>query len=236
MNLSLDGRQPFRLVAESDGPHLFGGPSLHQGITPAGSEVPIQLVLTLDLSDIGIPFESNAEISRLPLFYPFKYGSGGPEIQYSVHSNAQIEIHFMSDPEPDEVGSQYLEVSEFPQCAYRLEPLTYEEARILGFMNADGYFQPNDSDRLILRNLDTANLISIGGYHPHIWDSMNTTCYNPKCQFYQQRVNFESLAMLPPISVNGDEEFWYEFQGAYMKFCFGLCRYCGAVFGTNISS
>ena len=236
MNLSLDSRQPFRLVADSDGPHIFGGRSLHEGIIPTGSDVPIQLVLTLDLLDTNIPLQFDASIKTLPLLYPFKYGCGGPEIQYSVRSESQIKIHFMSDPKPDDVGAQYVEVSELPKCAFRLEPFAYEEARILGFMNADAFFQPNESDRMILNHLDTANLISIGGYHPHIWDSMNTTCHNPQCQFFNERVNFETIALLPPISVCGDDVFWYEFQGAYMKFCFGLCRYCGAVFGTNISS
>ncbi len=236
MSLTLRNRQPFRLVADPDGPHKFGGDSSLQGAVPRDSNVPVQLALSLDLSDPAIPIESEIGLSTLPLCYPFKYGCGGPEMQYTVLSDKEIQIVFLSDLKADAPDEQYIQVSQLPEATFRLEPLSYEQARILGFMNVDAHFQPNKFDWNILNELDTQILILIGGYNPQIWDSMGTVCYNPKCVRFNKRVNFESISLLPPISVDGADEFWYEFQGAHMQFCFGLCRYCGAVFATNIAS
>jgi len=117
-----------------------------------------------------------------------------------------------------------------------LEPLTYEQARILGFMSADGYFQPNDEDREILQQLDVNNLIEICGRHDHIVNAPDVICRNPACEFCGRRVYFDSIAMVPPIPIDGDDEFWHEFQGGDVTFCFGLCRYCGTVIAFNVAS
>jgi hypothetical protein len=232
----LDNYRPFRLLPFPDGPHRFGGSTAHHGLVPKGTDVPVQHVLSLDLTDSLIPISNDAGIETLPLFYPFKYGYGGPEMQYAVHSDTEIEILHMSDSEPDEPDEQYLQVEELPAANMSLTPLTYEQARILGFLSTNGYFQPSKDDNKILDQLDTNNLVKVGGFHPRIPNAPDVVCHNPTCEFNGRRVYFDAIVLMPPISINGRDDFWCEFQGALMKFCFGLCRYCGTVITFNVGS
>jgi hypothetical protein len=91
-------------------------------------------------------------------------------------------------------------------------------------MAADGYFQPNAEDRRVLEQLDVNNLIEIGGRHDHIVNAPDVICRNPACECFERRVYFDSITMVRPIPINGDDEFWYEFQSGDVVFCFGLCR------------
>ena len=116
-----------------------------------------------------------------------------------------------------------------------LKPLTYEEGRILGFMSVDGHFQPNQEDLEILQRLDVNHLAEVGGHHPYIRNAPDIICRNPRCEFNQRRTYFDTVLLLPPFPVNGEDEFWYEFQGACMTFCFGLCRFCGTVIVFNVA-
>jgi len=68
------------LIAAEDGRHSFGGPAAHSGVIPTGTDVGIQLVISFDLSDPLIPIENEIGATKLPLYYPFKYGWGGPDI------------------------------------------------------------------------------------------------------------------------------------------------------------
>ncbi|WP_442485608.1 hypothetical protein [Aeoliella sp. SH292] len=235
-SFSLSNSRPFRLVLDENGCHSFGGPAQHSGVVPSGTNVAIQQVISLDLTDPLIPIKSDALASKLPLYYPFKYGFGGPDIQYEVRSDLEIDILHLSDPEPDDKESLYLQVEELPSARLRLEPLTYEQARILGFRRTNGYFQPNDEDREILSQLDVKHLIELGGRHDYIVNAPDVICRNPKCQSYERRVYFDVIAMVPPIPVNNDDEFWYEFQGGDVTFCFGLCHYCGTIIAFNVAT
>ncbi len=205
-------------------------------MVPKGTDVAVQHVLSLDLTDALIPISNDFGVATLPLFYPFKYGCGGPDIQYAVHSDSEIEILYMSDHQPDEPDEQYMQVNELPAANMTLAPLTYEQARILGFLAADAYFQPNEEDHKFLDQLDTDNLVKVGGFHPRIPNAPDVVCHNPTCEFYERRIYFDAIVLMPPISINGADDFWYEFQGAFMKFCFGLCRYCGTVIAFNVGS
>jgi hypothetical protein len=235
-SFALTNRRPFRLVISQGGRHCFGGPALHSGVRPPGSDVAIQLVIALDLSDPLIPISSELNVSKLPLYYPFKYGIGGSEIQYAIRSDSEIEILHMSDAAPDEKESQYLHVDELPTARLRLEPLTYEQARILGFMSSNAYFQPSVEDQEILEQLDVNRLIEFGGPRRNIVNAGDVTCRNPACEFFGRRVHFDSVVLLPPIPINGEDGFWHEFQGGDVTFCFGFCCYCGTVIAFNVAS
>ena len=227
--------QPYRLVPAKRGRHLFGGECRFAGTTPAGSDVPVQQLLLLDLRDPEIPFSAEPTISTLPLLYPFKYGSGGPEIQYAIRSPDEIEIIHLSDPNPDDAEWQYLQVDNLPKQPLDLVPLTYEEARCLAFIREDGFFQPNRRDLKLLNKLDLNNLIKLGGRRNHISNAPDIICRNSKCDRNGKRTVFQFLAMVPPIPVNGNDEFWYEFQGGHVDFCFGICYYCGTVIAFNVA-
>lgn len=235
-SFSITNRRPFRLVASSSGRHSFGGPSQHSGVVPKGTNVGIQLVISLDLSDPLVPLQNEVGAKTLPLYYPFKYGCGGPDVQYAVKSDSEIEILHISDSQPDEKEWQYLQVDELPFARMALEPLTYEQARILRFMEADGHFQPNAEDRAILDQLDSNHLIEIGGRHNHIANAPDVICRNHACEYHERRVYFDAVALVPPIPVNGDDEFWYEFRGGAVTFCFGLCHFCGTVIAFNVAT
>ena len=232
----LSNHRPLRLVPDSQGRHEFGGRSPYSGLVPTGTDTPVQNVVSLDLADPLTPVETEIGLSKLPLLYPFKYGCGGPDIQYTVLTDSEIEILHLSDGEPDEAEEQYLQVEELPSARMALKPLSYEEARILGFMSADAYFQPNDDDREILDQLDVNNLVEVGGFHPQIPNAGDIFCHNPKCEFHERRVYFDAIVLLPPLPINGDDEFWHQFQGGGVTFCFGFCRYCGTVIAFNVTS
>ena len=223
-------------MPSAKGRHRFGGPCDFKGTVPAGTDVPLQLVLELDLTDKKLPIASKKPIKRLPLLYPFKYGIGGGEVQYSVVSDTKVKILYMSSPKPDAPDYQYLEVDELPLLSLDLVPLTYEEARILAFMGIDGHFRPNKDDRAILKNLEKVSYIPVGGRRDHIPNAGHTRCRNPKCIYNGDYVFFCCLAMVPAIPVGRDTSFWHEYEGGDVHFCFGFCHACGTVIAFNVCS
>lgn len=225
--------QPFRLVLDNNGRHRFGGPAIHSGIVPPGADVPVQLVLSLDLTDPLVPIDNERGLSQLPLYYPFKYGMGGPEIQYAVRSDTEIEILYIS-ANADDINEQYLQVKDLPQAMFEIVPLTYEQARILGFLSSDGFFQPNRDDLAILDELDLDNLIRVGNRRNLITNAPDIICRNPTCEYHDCRIYFQTIALVPPIPVDGDDDFWYEFQCG-VTFCFGFCYHCGTIIAFNVA-
>lgn len=218
---------------------------MHEGVVPPGTTVPLQLVLSLDLTDSICPIQDRRGITTLPLYYPFKYGTGGPEIQYAVRSNSEIEILHLSSPAPDADDSQYLQVNQLPRTSFELLPLTYEEARILAFLSDRGYFpailetegqfKPSSEDRRIIDHLDLRNLIRVGNQLARIPNMGDIICRNPSCKCFNGRVYFRPIATVPPIPVDGSDDFWHEFQGGYVRFCFGLCYFCNTVIAFNVA-
>ena len=234
-SFQLANRRPFRLVPNAAGQHRFGGVCSMDGITPAGTSVPVQLVIELDLTDEQVPVKCAANLTKLPLLYPFKYGCGGPEIQYDVVSDTEVKILYMSDPHPDDEDAQYLELDVLPEVQLELLPLKYEEARILGFRAQDGFFQPNDEDQKILDRLDTDNLIKVGGRRDYVINAAASRCHNPDCTRNGEYTHLEYFAIVPAIAVDGDTEFWYEYE-ADVDFCFAFCHCCGTIIAFNVCS
>ncbi len=226
--------QPYRLRLSSTGLHRFGGPPSHRGITPTNTDTPLHLMLLLDLADGNCPIVSDGTTRYLPLYYPLKYGYGGPAVQYAVLSDDEIELLYMSDDAPDAEDSQYVKVAQLPSSSAELLPLTYEQARALAL---PGYLQPNADDLAILRELEREHrLILIGGYDQLPINAGDVICRNPECKFFNRRVWLDLVASIPPVPINGAEDFWYEYEGGDMEFYFGLCRYCKTVIAFNVAS
>ena len=234
---ALTNRRPFRLILAENGRHQFGGTAWHAGIVPKGCRVPAQLLITLDLTDPLMPIENTLGVTQLPLYYPFKYGMGGAHIQYTLQSDSKLNILYVNS-EPDEKESQYLQIDEFPSARMALEPLTYEQSRILRFCENDLYFKSSDEDRKILKELDSPNLlIEVGGQRNFIRNAGDIICHNPRCEFFERRVYFEAVALVPALPIGGTDAFWHEYQGTgEVTFCFGFCYYCGTVIGFNVAS
>lgn len=188
----------------------------------------------LDLADNDCPIVSDGKVRYLPLYYPLKYGSGGPSVQYEVISDDKIRILYLSDDLPDPEDEQYVRVAQLPTSAAKILPLGYEEARALAF--AGGYFQPNVEDRAILTELEREHpLILIGGQRRLPVNAGDIFCKNRKCEFYDRRVWVDVVAAIPPVPINGVEDFWYEYKGGHMAFYFAICHYCRTIIAFNVA-
>ena len=224
-----------RLVLSEFGTHRFGGPPGHRGTVPPKTNVSLHHFLSIDLSDPNCPFDANGTARFLPLYYPLKYGYGGPEVQYGAVSDSEIKILHMSHWLPDKEDEQYVKISELPESQADVVPLKYEEARILAF--AGGLYQSNAEDSVILDRLDYNNFTSIGGRpwrkrHPN--RPVMPTCRNPECKWFNKGARTDSIAIIPTIPVNGSNEFWYEYKGG-ADFHFDLCTGCGTVIAFNVA-
>jgi len=227
-----DGR-PCRLRLGA-GPHRFGGTPVHRGVTPRGTRTPLHLLLLLDLTDANCPVKSDGTTRNLPLYYPLKFGYGGPTVQYAVKSDEEIQILHLSDDTPDSKDEQYVRVAELPSSPAEIIDLKYEEARIISF--AGGHFQPNAKDRAILHDLNREHsLILIGGRRRLPVNAGDIICKNRGCEFFDRRVRLDVVASLPPVPVRGSDDFWHEYQGADVHFYFGLCYYCRTMIAFNVS-
>jgi hypothetical protein len=231
---ALNNDRPCRLRLSSGGHHRFGGPSIHQGAIPAGTNTALHLLVCLDLSDENCPVMAKGRARYLPLYYPLKYGSGGPELQYAVLSDGEIKLIYLSDESPDDVDDQYVCVSALPSSPAELIPLSYEEARAIEF--AGGYFQPNDADRALLAGLNTPHpMIRIGGFRSLPRNAGAVICRNRECRLFGREIYLQLIASIPPVPVGGTDDFWHEYQGGDVEFCFGLCPSCGTIIGFNVA-
>ncbi len=211
-----------------NGKHTFGGLAIHAGATPRGSAVPLHRVVTLDATDPLFPVKG-CPSSQLPLYYPMKYGTGGAELQYAINKKGGIDLIYVSKAKPDE--SPYVEVDAFPEIPGKLVELTYEEARLLFFLDVDNHFQPQGPDRELFAKLDTDNLIRIGGSPLSCQGEVHFDCRHPKCSWRGRSNRIDLFAIVPTFSNHVDPDLWHEYQGA--EFCFGLCQGCGSVIGVN---
>jgi hypothetical protein len=194
----------------------------------------LHLLLLLDLADPNCPVRSDAAVRYLPLYYPLKFGFGGPMVQYAVTSDEEIEILHLSDESPDPEDEQYVRVAKLPSSLAEVVPLRYEEARIISF--AGGHFQPNAEDWSILDDLNREHdLILIGGRRRLPVNAGDVICRNPECEFFERRVWVDVIASVPPVAVNGTDEFWHEYQGGDVEFYFCLCRYCTTLIAFNVA-
>jgi hypothetical protein len=234
-SFSLATHRPLRLVLDGTGPHRFGGAPLHAGVIPKNCDTPLHLVLALDLRDPLCPFKCDQPVNILPLYYPFKYGIGGAEVQYSVLSDSVIELLYMNNESPDPPDQQYVQIAELPSSKATIVPLEYEEARILAF-GGGGYFQPSKEDMAIYDRLDINNLIHIGGRRRINQGDQAVVCRNPSCPSFNCCVWYDRIASIPGgVPVRGEVDFWSDFGGD-VDILFFLCRRCGTVISFNEAS
>jgi len=187
------------------GRHVFGGHPHHKGITPQGSEVPTHRIFEIDLSDPTLPFTS-PDLRSLPLYYPLKYGSGGPVMQYRVISESEIQIIHMDPADPDDEEGAYVQVSEFPEVRFNLLPAIVP-GQGLPFSAA-----------------------TLGGTVPYGGDQ---ECMNTACPNHGSSAGCELLATIPPVDIEGHEGIWHEFEGGYLFFHFWYCRGCDTIITAN---
>jgi hypothetical protein len=191
-------------------------------------------MLLLDLADAACPVKSDGAVRHLPLYYPLKYGQGGPSVQYTVLSEDEISILYISEAEPDPEDRQYVRVPELPTSSAEIIPLRYEEARILAC--AGGYFQPNADDVAILDELNREHpLVLLGGDAPLPVNTGDVICRNRACRSFNRRVWVDVIARIPPVPINGAAGFWHEYEGGYLEFIFCLCRDCGTIIAFNVA-
>lgn len=193
------------LKRDASGRHVFGGVPFHKGIVPSGSKVPTHRIFEIDLEDPSLPFGSD-RLKSLPLYYPLKYGIGGPWMQYRVVSEAEIEIVAISDAEPDPEERAYVKASQFPEVRFNVLP------RLL------------EGDKL------TYDVATLGG---SLEEGANEPCRNPLCVTVGSSDQCDLLATIPPIPVEGHDDIWWEFEGAYMFFHFWYCRGCDTIITNN---
>lgn len=193
------------LERDAAGRHVFGGTPIHQGITPPGSHVPTHRVFEIDLTDPQLPFRSD-RLQKLPLYYPLKYGIGGPGMQYRVVSESGIEIIYMTDPKPDPEEVAYVKVNEFPEVKFKLLP---------GIASSDSL---------------TFGIATLGGA---LDSEQDEPCMNPQCSCFKSAAQCELLASIPPVPIEGHDEIWWEFDGAYMFFHFWYCRAWDTIITNN---
>ncbi len=240
--LTLRQVPPSRLVLTKSGRHSFGGPATHDGATPNRSKTPLHLMLTLSLADSNCPVQSSQRITRLPLYYPLKYGIGGGAVQYEVLSDSQINILYIDPRRADSPDIEYIHVDSLPPSNAQLIPFTYEQERALLQLQF-GFHPVNAQDLKALDALDYNDMIQIGP-NPTIGNGNegDIFCRNPRCGRYRKRIAFQPVATVPPIPVGGTSEFWYEYDARVaaphvidrpLEFLFGLCPHCGTIIATN---
>lgn len=228
--------KPCRLVSTPSGLHQFGGHADYSGVVPAGQKVPLQLVLLFDLSDALVPFKAEG-LKRLPLFYPFKYGEGGGEVQYEVLDDNTIRIIHIWGQQADPPERQYVQVGELPRMSVALDPLTYEQARALALHDNEPSFNLNAEDERLIRFLKRdpkMPLVRVGGGRILSVDKISLDCHNSKCACYNRAAAFRAVVVMPPVPVNGVTSFWHEFEGTLgLNFCFGICWSCNTILAFN---
>jgi hypothetical protein len=128
-------------------------------------------------------------------------------MQYSVVSDQQIQILYLSDPNPDPPDEVYVKVDAFPEIRYAARPPI-----------------PND------KGIDWFTL-TLGG--TGTLNHKSDQCENKDCRNYRADPDVDLIASIPPKPIPGHKDIWWEFEGAYMLFYFWLCRGCKTILTCN---
>jgi hypothetical protein len=194
----------FILKESATGKHIFGGSASHEGSVPYPNSAPTHLLFRLDVSEGDSPF-SAPNLKYLPLYYPLKYGFGGPEMQYKVISDTEIKIiHLSADQDDGEDAS--VKVDQFPEVRFTSDRSVADD-EVLSFTD-----------------------FTIGG---ELEEHEKFGCLNPECKSFGKHDDCELIASIPPIPIDGEDEIWWEFEGAYVFFQFCYCRTCDSILTYN---
>ncbi|MCG8652234.1 MAG: hypothetical protein MI861_20510 [Pirellulales bacterium] len=138
----------------------------------------------------------------------------------------------MSDEEADSVDAQYLQIDHLPELRLSLEPLSYEQARVFTYLGNDGFYLPNEDEAAALAELNTSDLISIGGCRYAVTNAGGLVCHNPKCRCFNLGSTPIYFALVPSFEINGSSEFWHEYD-ADVTFYFAWCWHCRTIYSSN---
>ncbi len=212
-----------------NGTHQIGGISKYKGIFPKNSDVSLHHLLTIDLADLNSPFYyKEKEIRYLPLFYPLAYDNGGAEAQYEITADDEIKIIYMSNDTPDE--EPYIEVKHLPLAYGELIPLQYAEKRMR--IMDQSFCEMDQEDDCLRDKLGGNSMICFE--HDIVGDylDMEQICRNSQCLQFEQIVTTELLTIFPALPINGENEFWYDYD-TDVDFCFVMCPYCRTIITFN---
>lgn len=192
------------LVPCEQGRHKFGGKTRVSGAVPRSADTPIHHLLDLDLADQLLPIRSE-KVTSLPLLFPLWYGFGGPEIQYVVLGDNEIDIVYLSDLSPDVPDDRNVQVAEFPEMMLRS---SQEFATEIG------------------RQINIGQDQIVAGEKPF--------CKNTKCRVFSKE-EMKLVATIPPILIEGHPDIWWDFEGADMVFSFWNCQCCDSIYAETCS-
>jgi len=222
---------PTRLVfQDSHYKHVFGGPPKHTGTIPKDSAVSLHHVLSLDLADPFVPFESDNNLSIVPLYYPLLYGFGGGEAQYKVISDTEIELLYVCDSDKPDTDEDYPYMDEFPQRSFSLKQFSYEEFRAFLISEQAPCYDESAEDKRLLNGL-TRGLVQIGGPIFPIQGAIKWECRNSECKWHQKPATLRVFArvataiqdMTPMFGELSDD----------VEIYFGLCKMCKTIVTVN---
>jgi hypothetical protein len=227
-----DHSKPCRVVFELLGRHVFGGPAVHAGSTPAGSSVPMHLLMSLDTADPLFPLAAaEGELpAHLPLYYPLRYGLGGGEVQYEVLNADTVQILSICNETPDD--EEYPFMLEFPSEKFSLKAFTYTEYRAFLIYEQGRGMKVSPADRRIVMNgVEPGTLIQFGGAIFPIGGQIRWRCANRRCKWKGKETTINvfcrvSATPLPGVQIFGE-------YGTDVEIYFGLCRMCGTIITVN---
>ena len=75
-----------------------------------------------------------------------------------------------------------------------------------------------------------------GGYRRLPVNAGNVLCKNPKCEYFNRPTGVDVIAAIPPVPVNGIQDFWHGYKGSDLEFYFVLCQYCRTIIVFNVAS
>ena len=207
----------FTLVADSKGMHSFGGPC-HWKINNQKQD--IHLTFELDLRDTLLPLISKLGISKLPLLYCL---NSSDDFQYEIVSDGKINVIQMED-----FDEEMITCKELPKTSFSVRELSYEEKRMRALHNHEANDGQNEEDKLLWEKL--------GGNTPHLFggkaafNQESVSCLNSKCN---HKKPVELFFTLVPFKINGNSEFWEEWDSEFIDICFYICRSCKNIIVRN---
>lgn len=192
----------------------------------------MHLLLLLDARDKLVPLEAeNGPMpSRIPLYYPLRYGIGGGEVQYEVVDDQSIRIISISDQKPDHEVYPFMDA--FPERRFSLQPFTYEQYRaFLMSEQGPGMDTSEENTRIVREEVDPWHLIQLGGAIFPIQGDIEWTCENKRCKWKGTSARIHTFCRVS-ATPSEDIQIFGEY-GTDVEVYFGLCRMCGTIVAVN---
>jgi len=224
---------PCRIVfKEGDFNHRFGGISDDKGAIPKGSKKRMLKVLELDLTDPLCPVQcDDAGIKRLPLYYPLCFDFGGGEVQYTLNKKGKLKLFNHPEEDDEDESEEYPHPEELPEYSVSLEPLSYEEYRALAVAEVNMAYDMPESDKNILKQIDSDRLMRIGGEFKPQYGTIQWQCKNKSCDWSELEAAAGIFLCIPSEPIEGLDIWGQDSWGPEIYFC--ICRSCNTIFTVN---